>query len=298
MTFKQLPKRILIVGGGYIALEFANIFQGLGVDVTLIFRQDLPLRGFDQDIRRTVFENLKKRNITVVESCTPLEITRDGDNDLVVHTNKGAFQTDSVMFATGRTPNTHRPHLGLDEVGVQTDEKGAIIVDDFSRTNVPGIWAVGDVTNRVNLTPVALMEGMAFVDSVVHGKPTKPDYSNIPCAVFCQPPAATVGLSEEEAVEKGYKCDIYCSEFTPMRSTLAGRTEKTFMKLVVDASTDIVIGAHMVGIDAPEIMQGFATALKCSATKKHFDTTVGIHPSSAEEFVTMRTRTRVAPEDL
>lgn len=292
LTLQTLPKSIIIVGGGYIALEFAGIFQGLGLDVTILYRQNLPLRGFDMDIRKAVHENLKRRGISVQENCSPLEITRSSDGILTLRTTCGDFLTESVMFATGRKPNTTRPDLGLDSVGIARDESGAVVVDEYSRTSVNGVWAVGDVTNRVNLTPVALMEGMAFVSSAIDGQLTKPNYTNIPCAVFCQPPVATVGLSEDEAVQQGYLCDIYTSEFTPMRSTLAGRQEKTFMKLVVDKITDRVLGVHMVGSDAPEIVQGFATALQSGATKKHFDSTVGIHPSSAEEFVTMRSKTR------
>ncbi|OUS42079.1 hypothetical protein BE221DRAFT_202020 [Ostreococcus tauri] len=289
---KTLPQRIVIVGGGYIALEFAGIFHGLGVEVTVMYRQNLPLGGFDTDVRKAAHENLKRRGIIVKENCAPLGITRSNDGVLTVSTSSGTIPTDTVMFATGRKPNTTRPDLGLEEIGVKCDSHGAIMVDEYSRTSVSSVWAVGDVTNRVNLTPVALMEGMAFVSSTVEGNLTKPNYTNIPCAVFSQPPIATVGLSEEEAVKQGYHCDIYCSEFTPMRSTLAGRQEKTFMKLVVNASNDRVLGVHMVGTDSPEIVQGFAIALQCGATKKQFDSTVGIHPSSAEEFVTMRTKLR------
>jgi glutathione reductase (NADPH) len=291
-TFDQLPKRILIIGGGYIALEFAGIFQGFGSEVSLMYRQPLPLRGFDSDLRETVNLNLKQRNINVHENCIPERITRNDDGSLQVQSSSGPLVVDAVMFATGRQPNTTRPDLGLEQVGVDLDENRAIIVNEFSQTSIPSIWAIGDVTNRVNLTPVALMEGMAFVSSVVEGTLTRPDYKDIPCAVFSQPPVATVGLSEEQAIAQGYTCDIFCSTFTPMRSTLAGRKEKSLMKLVVDTESERVLGVHMVGIDAPEIMQGFATALKCGATKSQFDATVGIHPSSAEEFVTMRTRSR------
>lgn len=297
LTFNQLPKRILIVGGGYIALEFAGIFQGLGSEVTLMYRQPLPLRGFDSDLRENVHSNLEQRNIRVYSNCSPLGITRGDDGVLTVRSTSGVVQVDAVMFATGRKPNTMRPDLGLASIGVEIDETGAVVVNDFSQTSVSNIWAIGDVTNRVNLTPVALMEGMAFARSVVEGRLTKPDYSNIPCAVFSQPPVATVGLSEEQAILQGHTCDIFCSTFTPMRSSLAGRKEKSFMKLVVDSTSGLILGVHMVGADAPEILQGFATALKCGATKIHFDQTVGIHPSSAEEFVTMRTRTRqVGPQ--
>ena len=245
LALDKLPDRIVIVGGGYIALEFAGIFQGLGVNVTLMFRQDLPLRGFDTDLRKTVNDNLRRRNIDVRQNCSPLAITRSEDDTLTLSTSSGDIHADAIMFATGRKPNTSRPDLGLLGIGVQLDADGAIIVDEYSRTSVQNVWAVGDVTNRVNLTPVALMEGMAFVSSVVDKQLTKPNYSNIPCAVFSQPPVGTVGLSEEQAVAQGYRCDVYCSEFTPMRSTLAGRQEKTFMKLVVDQATDRVLGVHL-----------------------------------------------------
>jgi glutathione reductase (NADPH) len=204
----------------------------------------------------------------------------------------GVIETDCVMWATGRVPNTDRPDLGLKEIGVELDAKGAVVVDEYSKTTVDSIYAVGDVTNRVNLTPVALMEGMAFKDTVVRGIPTKPDYENIPSAVFCQPPVATVGMTEAQAIAAGHTCDVYTSTFTPMKISLAGRVEKAFMKLIVDVDTDKVIGCHMVGPDSAEIMQGLGIALKCGATKKQFDSCVGIHPSSAEEFVTMRDATR------
>ena len=292
LSLKELPDKMVIIGGGYIALEFAGIFQGLGVDVTLMFRQNLPLRGFDSDVRKVVLENLTRRDIKIIQNCSPVAVERTENGELLLRTSNNDIKTDLIMFATGRIPNTKRPDLGLRDVGVELDSNGAIVVDEFSRTTVENIWAVGDVTNRVNLTPVALMEGMAFVNSAVEEKLTKPNYVNIPCAVFSQPPVAVVGLSEEQAIEQGHSCHIFCSEFTPMRLSLAGRAEKTFMKLIVDSSTDRVLGVHMVGVDSPEILQGFATALQCGATKSQFDATVGIHPSSAEEFVTMRTPTR------
>lgn len=294
---KSLPEKVIIIGSGYIAVEFAGIFKGLGVDVDLVYRQPLPLRGFDDDVRAVVQSNLTLRGITQHAQCEPISLAKNEDGRHVLSTTTGELLGDVVIFATGRVPNTDRPDLGLRAAGVNLSEKGAIIVDDFSRTNVPNIWAVGDVTNRVNLTPVALMEGMAFVDTVVRGTPRQPDYSNIPCAVFSQPPVATVGLTERDALDSSIECDIYLSTFTPMKYSISGRSEKALMKLVVETSSQKVIGVHMVGPDAAEIMQGFATALKCGATKQQFDQTVGIHPSSAEEFVTMRTLTRTSRSD-
>lgn len=292
LNLQELPKTIVIVGSGYIAVEFAGIFAGLGVQVDLVYRQVLPLRGFDDDIRSTVKSNLQSRGIKQHPESQIVSMLRGHDGRITIETTGGNLSADVVMFATGRIPNTSRPCLGLEGVGVGISETGAIKVDEYSKTTVDNIWAIGDVTDRVNLTPVALMEGMAFVDTVVKGIPTVPDYTNIPCAVFSQPPVATVGLSEQDAIKHGYTCDIFLSSFTPMKYSLSGRNEKAVMKLVVDASSQRVLGVHMVGPDAPEILQGFATALKCGATKQQFDLTVGIHPSSAEEFVTMRTRTR------
>lgn len=261
--------------------------------VKIMYRADLPLRGFDEEVRQTVANNLQSRGIEVLSGVSPKSITKNADGSLTLEGDDGSsIETDVVMWATGRVPNTDRPDLGLKEVGVELDSKGAVKVDEYSKTTVDSIYAVGDVTNRVNLTPVALMEGMAFKDTVVLGKPTKPDYENIPSAVFCQPPVATVGMTEEQAVAAGLTCDIFTSTFTPMKISLAGRVEKAFMKLIVDVATDKVVGCHMVGPDSAEIMQGIGIALKCGATKKQFDSTVGIHPSSAEEFVTMREPTR------
>jgi glutathione reductase (NADPH) len=294
LALRKQPERVLVIGGGYIAVEFAGIFQGFGSHTTIAYRADLPLRGFDEEVRQTVANNLVSRGMTVMTNVNPASITKNDDGSLTVTFDGDVpdVTADEVMWATGRVPNTDRPDLGLKEVGVELDSNGAVKVDDYSQTTVPSIWAVGDVTNRVNLTPVALMEGMAFKDTVVLGKPTKPDYENIPSAVFCQPPVGTVGMTEDQAVKAGLTCDIYTSTFTPMKIALAGRVEKAFMKLIVDVETDKVVGCHMVGPDAAEIMQGFGIALKCGATKKQFDATVGIHPSSAEEFVTMRDPTR------
>jgi len=283
-----------VIGGGYIAVEFAGIFNGCGADTHIVYRQPLPLRGFDSDVRTAVGENLSGRGVTVHSSVNPVKIetTPDGRYTLFLDKGEPVSGFDAIMFATGRSPNTHRPNLNLAAVGVELDAAGAIKVDEFSRTTKPGVWAIGDVTNRVNLTPVALMEGSAFVRTALQNEDTKPDYSFIPTAVFSQPPVGTVGLGEEEAVKQGHTCDVYVASFRPMRATISGREEKCLMKLIVDVTTDKVIGMHMVGADASEIMQGMGVALKCGCTKKQLDATVGIHPSAAEEFVTMRTPTR------
>eukprot|EP00879_Flechtneria_rotunda_P016082 GHRR01016823.1.p1 GENE.GHRR01016823.1~~GHRR01016823.1.p1 ORF type:complete len:482 (+),score=161.44 GHRR01016823.1:604-2049(+) len=288
---------VLIIGSGYIAVEFASIFKGLGADVHLLYRADKPLRGFDEECRVQVAENLGKRGVILHPGFLPTKIEKQGKDKYLVTYHAGndgptqQVEVGLVMMATGRHPNTKA--LSLEAVGVELDNKGAIKVDKFSATNVPGIWAVGDVTNRINLTPVALMEGMAFARTVFGAQPTEPDYQNVASAVFCQPPLATVGLSEEQAIQDlSGPIDVYVSKFKPMKSTISGRDERTLMKLIVHSESDRVVGCHMVGPDAAEIMQGIAIALKCGATKKHFDATVGIHPSAAEEFVTMRTRTR------
>eukprot|EP00252_Welwitschia_mirabilis_P015171 TRINITY_DN33389_c0_g1_i1.p1 TRINITY_DN33389_c0_g1~~TRINITY_DN33389_c0_g1_i1.p1 ORF type:complete len:493 (+),score=117.13 TRINITY_DN33389_c0_g1_i1:340-1818(+) len=291
LSLEQLPKHAVILGGGYIAVEFASIWKGMGADVDLFYRSDLPLRGFDNEMRAIVKDNLEGRGINIHPKTNLLKLERT-ERGIKVYTDQGdELMADVVLFAVGRTPNSWR--LNLKAVGVECDPHGAIKVDEYSRTTVPTIWAVGDVTNRINLTPVALMEGTCFAKTAFGGQPTKPDYTNVPCAVFCQPPLSVAGLSEEEALEK-VEGDIavFTSRFTPMRNTISGRQEKTIMKLIVDCKSDKVLGASMCGPDAPEIMQGIAVALKCGATKAQFDSTVGIHPSSAEEFVTMRTATR------
>ncbi|EFJ53152.1 hypothetical protein VOLCADRAFT_78818 [Volvox carteri f. nagariensis] len=295
------PGPIAVLGAGYIATEFAGIFRGTHhYPVHLMFRGDKVLRGFDTECRDQVQTNLVARGVHVHPGCQPTRIEKKGEHQLVLHyrDSRGAgeqqLEVAMVMMATGRKPRVEG--LGLEAVGVALDSSGAVQVDEYSRTSVPGIWAVGDVTNRINLTPVALMEGMAFAKSAFGGELTKPDYRNVASAVFCQPPLATVGYTEEQAVrEFSGDIDVYVSRFRPMKYTISGRDEKTLMKLVVHAESDKVLGCHMVGPDAPEIMQGLAVALKCGATKAQFDATVGIHPTAAEEFVTMRTRTRTVP---
>ena len=284
----QPGKRVMVVGGGYIGVEFAGIFNGLGIETTLICRGDLILRGFDMDIRTTLSEEMQKKGVDIRHNNNVVRIDKQEDG-LVLTLLDGSVQTvDQIMFATGREPLSGG--IGLEQAGVELDEQGAVVVDEYSRTSVPNIYAVGDVTNRVNLTPVALAEGMALAKTLYQNTPTKPDYSNIPTAIFSQPNAATVGLSEDRARAEYADIDIYKTSFRPMKHTLSGRDERTMMKLVVDAETDRVLGVHMVGPDAGEIVQGFAVALKAGATKAIFDSTIGIHPTSAEEFVTMRSK--------
>lgn len=291
LSLEELPKRAVILGGGYIAVEFASIWKGMGVDVDLCFRKELPLRGFDDEMRAVVARNLEGRGINLHPRTSLTELVKT-DNGIKVTTDHGEeLIADVVLFATGRAPNTKR--LNLEAVGVELDKTGAVKVDEYSRTNVPSIWAVGDVTNRMNLTPVALMEGTCFAKTVFGGQPCKPDHKDVPCAVFSIPPLSVVGLSEEQAIEQANgDVLVFTSSFNPMKNSISGRQEKAVMKLIVDAETDKVLGASMCGSDSPEILQGIAVALKCGATKAQFDSTVGIHPSSAEEFVTMRSVTR------
>lgn len=282
----SLPRRILIAGGGYIAVEFAGIFHGLGVEVTQIYRGDLFLRGFDGDVRIFLRDEMQKKGIKLKFSAIISKIEKTASGKLVHFSDGTREEYDAVVYAIGRTPLVK--DLGLEKAGVKLTDKGAIAVDAFSQSSVSSIHAIGDVTDRVNLTPVALAEGMALARTLFKGEPTAMTYDNIPTAVFSQPPIGTVGLGEEAARKKFGAVDIYKSRFTPMKHTLSGNSEKTFMKLVVDAATDKVVGAHMVGLDAPEILQGLAVAIKVGATKKDFDATIGIHPTAAEEFVTMR----------
>ncbi|KAK2420491.1 mitochondrial lipoamide dehydrogenase [Trifolium repens] len=291
LSLEEFPKRAVILGAGYIAVEFASIWRGMGSDVNLVFRKELPLRGFDDEMRAVVARNLEGRGINLHPRTNLTELIKTDDGIKVITDHGEELIADVVLFATGRAPNSKR--LNLEKVGVEVDKSGAIKVNEYSRTNIPSIWAVGDVTNRFNLTPVALMEASLFAKTVFGGENGKPDYNNIPYAVFSIPPLSVVGLSEEDAIEKtNGDLLVFTSTFNPMKNTISGRQEKTVMKLVVDAQTDKVLGASMCGPDAPEIVQGIAIALKCGATKAQFDSTVGIHPSAAEEFVTMRTVTR------
>lgn len=285
---ERLPGRILIVGGGYIGVEFAGIFHGLGSRVSLSYRGPLFLRGFDQDVREALAEEMARSGVELLFKTTVERVEKAGDC-LLAHMSDGqVIETDAVMFATGRKPNTDG--LGLEEAGVRVDAAGAVIIDEDYRTTAANIYAVGDVTNRIALTPVAIAEGHALADTLFGNNPRRIDYENIPTAVFSLPPIGTVGLTEEEARRTLAGVDIYTSSFRPMRHTLSGRQEKTLMKLVVDRADGRVVGCHMVGPDAPEIIQGLAVAMVAGATKADFDRTMGIHPTAAEEFVTMRTK--------
>ena len=282
-----LPQRIVVVGGGYIAVEFAGIFNGLGADTTLLYRGQQILRGFDDDVREHLRGEIGKKGVNVRLMCDVTRIDRKADGTLLLTLTSGEqLACDTVMYATGRIPNTE--NLGLEVIGVKLDGNGAVAVDSYSQSSVASIYAIGDVTDRLALTPVAIKEAMAFTATVFGGKPTPADHKDVPSAVFSQPSIGTVGLTEAEARRAHGAVDIYKSTFKPMKHTLSGRDEKTLMKLVVDAASQKVVGAHMVGPDAAEIIQGLAIAVKMGATKAQFDATVGIHPSAAEEFVTMR----------
>jgi glutathione reductase (NADPH) len=283
---KELPRRILIQGGGYIAVEFAGIFNGLGSEVTLVYRGDNILRGFDDDVRNHLRTELEKRGIKVITKKI-VEGVEKVDHGLCVglsdHEN---IVVDKVMFATGRRPNVHG--LGLEAAGVKLGPTGAIAVNEYSQTNVPHIYAVGDVTDRVALTPVAIREGHAFADTVFGKKPVVVDHTNVPTAVFSEPEVGVIGLTEAQACEKLAKVDIYKTSFRPMKATLSGRDTRVFMKLVVDGITDRVVGAHIVGPDAGEIIQLIGIAVRMKATKADFDATMAVHPTASEELVTMR----------
>ena len=291
LDLATLPRRIVIVGGSYIAVEFAGIFHSLGTEVTLAIRREELLYGFDDDVRVTLARELRARGIEIRARTEIARIDkRDHGYDLA--TAKGdMLSADLVMYATGRRPNTRG--IGLEEVGVELDDSGAVIVDSWSRSRVPHIYAVGDVTDRLNLTPVAIAEGRALAETLFNNNPIEMDHANVPTAVFSQPPVATVGMSEHDARQAVGAVDIYRTVFRPMKHTLSGRDERTMMKLVVDRRSNRVLGCHMVGADAPEIIQGLAIAIKCGATKRQFDQTIGIHPTAAEEFVTLRDK---APE--
>jgi glutathione reductase (NADPH) len=283
---KDLPKRVVIVGGSYIAIEFAGIFNGLGAETTLLYRGDKVLRGFDDDLRDGLTEEYQKRGIRIVTGrvFTRIEKTAAG---VAGHLDDGALlEADQIMLATGRSPNT--AGLGLDKAGVDLAPGGAVKVDADSRSTVPHIYAVGDVTNRVNLTPVAIREGHAFADSVFGGKPWRVNYDIVPRAVFSTPEMAAVGLSEADALTRRHLLDIYKTRFRPLKHTLSGRDERTTMKLVVDRPTERVLGVHILGPEAGEIGQMAAIALQLRATKQDFDATVALHPTAAEELVTMR----------
>lgn len=283
---ERLPRRVTIVGGGYIAVEFCSIFNGLGSEVGLVHRGGQLLRGFDHDLGRVLAEEMVHKGVTLMLNSS-IERIRRTDETLIVHlASGGTHETDLVMYATGRAPNTRG--IGLEAAGVALAANGAIKVDASSCSSVPSVCAIGDVTDRMQLTPVAIAEGMALASTLFNNTPRQMDYGNVPTAVFSHPCIATVGLGEQEARARHAAVDTYVTRFRPLKATLSGSAERVYMKLVVDRETDRVLGVHMAGEDAAEIIQGFAVALKCGATKAQFDATVGIHPTSAEEFVTLR----------
>ncbi|MCJ9752450.1 glutathione-disulfide reductase [Neorhizobium sp. BETTINA12A] len=282
----ELPRSILITGGGYIAVEFANIFHGLGVDVTLIYRGKEILSRFDHDMRQGLHKAMVEKGIRIVLTDVIEEVTKAAAGGLVARTMNGeTIAVDTIMLALGRDPNT--TGLGLEAAGVEVNERGAIVVDRYSRTSVPHIYALGDVTDRVQLTPVAIHEAMCFIETEYKGNPTAPDHDLIATAVFSQPEIGTVGLSEEEAAKRYPELEVYRAEFRPMKATLSGRAEKMIMKLVVDAQSRKVVGAHILGHDAGEMAQLLGISLKAGVTKDDFDRTMAVHPTASEELVTM-----------
>ena len=289
----QRPQRVIVAGGGYIACEFAGIFHGLGSEVIQLYRGKQILRGFDMDVREFVAEEMIKAGIQIRYNTIIDRIEKAGDCLMATLSDGRTLEVDCVLYAIGRKPIT--AGLGLEQAGVKLDSAGAVIVDDNYRSSVPSIYAIGDVTNRVNLTPVALAEGHALADTLFGNRPRGVSYDNIPTAVFSSPPVATVGLTEEQARARYPGVDIYRSSFKPLKHTLSGRDRRTLMKLVVDRASDRVVGCHMVGEDTAEMIQGVAVAMNAGATKAILDRTIGLHPTAAEEFVTMRTK---APEPV
>ena len=287
----KLPENILIVGGGYIACEFAGIMNGLGVKTTQYYRGAQILRGFDDEARGLVSEEMCQAGIDLHLGTNVLEMRKEGDKIWVKATNGDETLFDQVLFATGRNPNAD--NLGLEALGIERDRAGAIVVDDYSQTAVPSVYAIGDVTNRVNLTPVAIREGMAFVETVFNGNPTSPDHDLIPTAIFTQPEMGTVGLSEEDAAEQE-AIEVYATSFKPMQQSFAGRAQRVLMKLIVSKETRKVLGCHIVAPGAGEMIQLAGIAVKMGATKEDFDRTVAGHPTMSEELVTMKTPVRTA----
>jgi glutathione reductase (NADPH) len=283
---KKLPPRILIQGGGYIAVEFACIFANLGSKVTLVYRRDNILRGFDDDLRAFLRTDMEKNGIKIITQQTVNAVEKVDHGYCVELTDNAEMVVDAVMFATGRHPNIKG--IGLEAVGVKIADNGGIAVDEYSRTNVESIYAVGDVTNRINLTPVAIREGHAFADTVFGGKSIRVDHTNVPTAVFTSPELGTIGLTETQAVEKLGVVDIYKTSFRPMKYGMAGRDSRMFMKLVVDGTNDRVVGCHIAGPEAGEMIQLVGIAVKMGATKADFDATMAVHPTMAEEIVTLR----------
>jgi glutathione reductase (NADPH) len=285
---KELPKRILIAGGGYIAVEFAHIFHGLGSEATLVCRRDKPLFGFDEDMRDALFESMQERGIQVLQHSQFTMVEERGDC-LHAETDKGAvIECDKIMLAIGRKPNT--ASLNLEKAGVELGKRGEVKVDDYSATSAPHIYAVGDVTDRIQLTPVAIHEAMCFVETAFKNNPTRPDHMHVPSAVFSTPELASVGLTETKALQAGHGIDVYKSVFRPLLHTLGGRNVRTHMKMIVDGATDRLLGCHIFGDHASEIIQVVAVALRMGATKKDFDSTIALHPTAAEELVTMRSK--------
>ena len=286
-SLERLPRRAIVVGGGYIALEFASIFHGLGVATTLSYRGTRLLRGFDAELGLRMAEEMTEKGVRIHFGSEPAGLVKGEDGSIDVLFADGTREaTDLVMFATGRKPNTAR--LGLEAAGVRLGPDGRILVDRYSQSSVGSIHAIGDVTNRINLTPVATAEAMWLARTLFGGAPTPVDHEFVPTAVFANPNLATVGLSEERAFELFGEVDVYRSSFRTLKLTLTDRKERTFMKLVVERAGQRVVGAHMIGADAGEVIQGIAIAVKLGATKAQFDATIGIHPTAAEEFVTMR----------
>ncbi len=282
----DFPNEVIIVGGGYIAVEFASIFNNLGAKIKLLLRGNRILKEFDDETVDFVCNQMQELGIEIIYNTNIKKLSKDNNNNTICHTNNNDFSAELVMYATGRKPYTD--NLGLQEVGVKIKD-GAIIVNNDFQTNVASIYALGDVINRMQLTPVALAEAMIFLNRVYGDKTKKMDYTNIPTAIFCYPNMATVGLSQEQATEQGYKFDIYKTDFKPMKNTISGSNCRSFVKLIVDKNTQKVLGVHMISDDASEIIQGMAIAVKAGLKKSDFDNTIGIHPTSAEEFVTMRT---------
>jgi glutathione reductase (NADPH) len=284
-SLERLPRRAIVVGGGYIALEFASIFQGLGVETTLTYRGKRLLRGFDAELGTRIAEEMSAKGVTICFGCEPAALRKSKAIE-IEFTDGSLREADLVLFATGRRPNTAQ--LGLEAAGVKLAKDGAILVNEYSTTSVPSIHAVGDVTNRINLTPVATAEAMWLARTLFRGEPTPVDHENVPTAVFANPNLASVGLSEEKARERHGEVDIYKASFRSLKLTMTQEKERTFMKLVVERASQRVVGAHMIGADAGEVIQGVAIAVKMGATKAQFDATIGIHPTAAEEFVTLR----------
>jgi glutathione reductase (NADPH) len=289
-ALREMPRRLVIIGGGYIGLEFAGVFHSLGAEVTVVHRGDRVLRIFDREATDFLVEQMKIRGVAFAPGRAPTRIDEVAGGLTVTLDGGEEIGCDAVLFATGRLPNTGG--LGLEQLGVELSPYGGVLVDEHFRSSVPSVCALGDVIHRMELTPVALAEGMVFARTHFGGLPDAVSYENIPTAVFSQPELAVVGLSEERARQHHARIQVFTSRFRPMRHTLSGRPSQMLMKLVVDADTDRVLGVHVVGADAAEIVQGFAVALQCGATKTQLDHTLGIHPTAAEELVTLRTPTR------